>query len=510
MASTEWRSSVLERLHRLFVDPDRTHGIDHALEVENLVLGIVKEPEFMNCPLDMTVLRIAALLHDVGYAAAKSSWSSHKGEHICEGANIARDILTAMPRLSYDNQRMNQIRYLILNHDQTNYSFPIATRDGKVIDPIAQFKYDRELTAASEDRQTQIMLSILKDADARTSTGHAGADKTFSYSISRGLPAFSAGNPLNAWMWEESGVGNVRLASKRALLDASTHLGKALAWRGYEEAEGYIEVLCSRNGIPYEAELSAEDLRTTPLAPGDRSLRIVRITSWTEVVDILRRVKLHGDPSLFPYAASAIRNQVENRTVELNRLSPLSLYVLVGQLEIHAELRRCYLTKYALDPLDLSNIIEFEWKGDIYRLGPPIVERYNETHGLHRGEVWGLVDGLHRCFFARRAGLPRIRAIVINEIPDHFPLVPLPLSWEEVRGVEAVPHEVEKRSFRHASLDTFPDISWFSNVRPETDREARYFFYRDLSILVSSGIRQSPQELPLQPEEALTEDPHGE
>jgi len=487
-----WRTRVLGRLERIFAPSEQSHGLDHAIHVERMGLEIAKEPEFADIPLDMTVLRAAALLHDAGHAAAEPSWSSDRGEHIVAGARIAREILTAILPFAQDEKRLDQVCYLILNHDQTNYSFPIATRDGEVADPVSEERDVIRADNLAEEKKLQAMLAILNDADSRSSTGSTGAEKTLKYSVSRGVPGFASGNPLNAWMWEESAVGNVRLAAKRALLDACTAASRELAWQGYREAEEYIETFCKNNGVKYTAEMCREALRSTPPNPRDTSLEITRLEPWGRLASALQRVNLHGDALLFPYAAATI----ESRIVEINRLSPLSRYVLAGQVKLHEQLRGLFLAKYALDPLDLSGIIEFRWEGKTYRMGPPIVEVYQEEEGELKGEVWALVDGLHRCFFAKRSGLSNIRVVVIRQVPSHFPLVPLPVRWEDVTEVEDVPRETQKRKFRYPELRSFLDISWFSGAKPATDHDARYFFFRDLSPLASLGIRQSPPELP--------------
>lgn len=199
----------------------------------------------------------------------------------------------------------------------------------------------------------------------------------------------------------------------------------------------------------------------------------------------MKWTRLNGDPLQFPYADARIENQL----VDIDRLSPLSLYVVTDQLRLHEQLRTSYLTNYALDLLELSGIVHVRRGTDVFRIAPPIVEVYTETEGDINGEIWALVDGLHRCMLARKLGLACIRAVVIFNVPKRFPLVPLPLSWEEVGARADVPEPIAKRKFRYPSLGSFPEIPW-SSVKITKDNYL-YFFYRDLSPLGSSGIRRA-------------------
>jgi len=479
----------VEVAERIFSSANQAHGLKHALEVEQLALEIVREPEFASITLDVTVLSAAALLHDSGHTRATSSWSSDRVEHIEEGVHIAREALASVAPFDTDPDRLRQVCYLILHHDDTNYSFPIKTRCGTpAVSASLREQFEWLHVLSEEDKSIRAMLAILREADAVTATGAKGAERTLKYSLARGLPLFAAGNPLNAWMWEESAVGNVRLAAKRALLDAFTARGKDVAWKGYLEAEELIRALAEENGVTYEQEVHLSKLCGIARSPGDDDLHMNRLRSWEQLVDILRRVELKGDAGIHPYQEATI----ESKLVEIERLSPLAYYVLKSQLKAGKQLFRKFLTRYGLDPFDLSGIVEFTNGGTEYLLAPPIIEVYTEHKGRLAGkQIWALVDGLHRFVNARRDGYSRIRAVVISNIPEHLPLVPLPLRWEDVKIADNIPEETRKREFRFPDCDSLPDISWFSSApTPVTARDCRYFFYRDLSELGSSGIRK--------------------
>lgn len=477
---------VLETTERIFSSPDQAHGLEHALNVERLALEISQEPDFADISLDPIVLSAAALLHDAGHTRALPSWSSDRIEHIEESVDIAQEVLTAVPPFDTDPDKLRQVCYLIRHHDQTNYSFPVSTRDGKpAISILPQSQNGWPYILPAEQKSIGAMLAVLNEADAHTATGTEGAKRTLNYSLSRGIPLFAAGNPLNAWMWEESAVGNIRLAARRALLDAFTKRGREIAWQGYLEAEDVIKAITEENGVEYQREVHFADLRGVSRSYDDSGFRIDRVSSWGELVDVLRHIELQGDRNIHPYQEATI----ENKLVEIDCLSPLAYYALTSQLEIGKQLYQRFLTHYAVDPLDLSGTVRL-----INRerpIAPPIVEVYTEDRGPYRGkQIWALVDGLHRCLNAKQSGLSRIRAIVISNVPKHLPLVPLPLLWKDVEIIDQVPDNAKKRDFRFPGLESFPDISGFSSVQV-TAQSCPYFFYRDLSPLGSSGIRKA-------------------
>ncbi|MCL4390093.1 hypothetical protein M1345_01740 [Patescibacteria group bacterium] len=330
------------------------------------------------------------------------------------------------------------------------------------------------------DPRSKAMLAVIKEADSRLGTGADGAKRTFDFNLEQSLPLFARGDPLRAWMWGESIVGSVRLAAKRALLDARTATGKKIAWQGYLEAEELIRKECERNAVPYHPELGLETLELIEHEYFSDDLEITKVHPWEELEGALRRVKLNGDPTLFPYAAA----RIESKVLSIDEIAPLSLYALAGQIDLHEKLRKLFLANYALDFLDLSGTIEFRMGGKNFVISPPTVEVSGPD-----GNRCLLIDGLHRFLLTDKLGISRARTVVVSDVPDRFPLIPLPLRWEEVTIHEGVPPEMDKRRFRFPDLQSFPDISGFSQV-PVTEENCRYFFYRDYSPLGSSGIRE--------------------
>lgn len=475
---TPWRGVLIDSIQNYYPAHEKTHGLDHALGVEELCLKICQEPEYSHLSIDKDALSAAALLHDAGYSQKKENWSVDQREHVQEGMKIAQNLLGKIPIFSDDNYKMAQVLWLISNHDNTNYLFPIKGREGKPA--ISQRAVWESESGMSDSKEASAMLSILKEADGRLATDTKGAERTLRFNLGQGLPLFARGDPLRAWMWGESAIGSVRLAVKRAILDAKTAKGKEIVWEGYLKAEELVKNECERNGISYHPEPGVEGFRNLNGKEVSGYLEITRVHPWEELEGILRRVELKGDPSLFPYAGA----RIETSLLRTEEVSPLSLYALSGQVELHKKLRELFLANYALELLDLSGIIEFRTEDGDHLISPSLVEISKPD-----GNKALLVDGINRFSLAKELGIPKVRSIVVSEVPGHFPLVPLPLEWSDVKIVDEVPSLTEKRRFRFPDLDKFPDVSKFSKVEINKDI-FHYFFYRDLDILGSSGVRK--------------------
>jgi len=198
--------------------------------------------------------------------------------------------------------------------------------------------------------------------------------------------------------------------------------------------------------------------------------------TWGDLVERLRRSGTRGDPELKPYVSA----QISMESVRISDLVPLSKYVLSEQLEFITHLYQ-RLAPHGEDIFDLENGILWPDGKNELPITCPVVEEW-ENEGLL------LVDGLHRVWVARELGRIEMACAVIRHVD--VPLVPLPVTWEEVIvfPVGQKPAEEDKRTYRFsdsAALRTaMPSIA--SQV---TEKNFRYFLYRDLDELGSSGIR---------------------
>lgn len=474
---TPWREVLIEKAGYYYSHEDETHGIHHAKKVEQLTREISLEPEYSHLHIDYEVLNSAALLHDTGYSQERRGWREDKREHVVASMKIAENLLGHIPTFSDNPEKITQVSWLIFNHDNSNYLFPIKGRRGE---PAITRDLVRESEDSAIDANLLGALAILKEADSRSHTGTEGAKRVLHYNLNQKIPLFARGDPLRAWMWGESAVGSVRLAAKRALLDARTQRGKEIAKNGYLEVEDFIKRECKRNGVEYLPELDLSELDQINEKRLEDKLEIVKVHPWEELVGKLRQVHLTGDSTLFPYVSS----RIESHSLKVDGVYPLSFYALSGQIELTRKLRELFLATYALDLLDLSGTIQFRLNGEDHIISPPLVEISRSDNNVR-----SLVDGIHRFLLAKDIGARGVRSVVISEVPDHFPLLPLPLEWEEVKACDAVPEKSQKRRFRFPDLTSFPDISKFSDVEV-TEENYLYFFYRDFSDFGSSGIRK--------------------
>ena len=473
----QWVSSA-------FSGVDNHHGLAHAQEVEKYVIFICSHTDVDISKAEELVLRIAATVHDVGYAMYSLQWSPDRREHVKASLDFASGRLLTLPIFSDNPALLSIVCYLIARHDDINYQYPSLALKGKV-QPVELGEYaiylsEFEASLSREERERLLLLlNVLVVADGLTATGEAGAQRTFNYSSERGLPLIGRGNPLNAWCWEESALGNVRLAAKRAVLAAFSLESKRLAREEYSAMEHFVKILCAENNIPYCCET------LTNLGDSDISnfvFQLVSYADWESLESAMRKVELLGDRSLLPYFSAPIAP----RRCIISDLRPTSYYVLRSQIEQHRKLQTKLQSDYMLSLFDLIGMFQYKQNGDSFCISPPIVETYYEpTEGA---TVTAIVDGLHRLWLARELGLEEVWVIEVSNVPEKFPLVPLPLHWHDVRMVDSVPETSNKRRFRFPSIEDFPDISNLSQV-PVTSKNYRYFFYRDLASLGSSGIR---------------------
>lgn len=474
-------------VRKAFGNNDPHHGLGHALAVERNVFMLCDQPEVQVSNVEKLVLRSAALLHDIGYAAYEPNWSNDRREHVAIGLDLVFSQLRNTPIFAEHTDLIDYVVYLIAFHDDTNYQFPSAAHDGRVdtvdlgvySDTLAGFAAD---LAPQQRERLYWLLHLLREADAMAATNNEGARRTFDYSRSRDLPIFGPGDPLRAWRWDESAIGNVRLGAKRAVLDAISESGKTRARHSYQGAEAFVEQICALHNIPYTPE--CDPVETLPDSE-KRSFRLTAAFGWPDVVETLRGVVLLGDETLRPYKNATIAP----RKMEIDKLRPTAYYALKGQMRWHHTVVSALQERYALSLFDLSTTIECELDGTRFRMAPPLVETYHEP--TENRQVTAIVDGLHRVLLARQLGLQSMWVIDVSDIPPEYPLVPLPLDWEDVELCDTVPPTHAKRQFRFPELSDFPrDIGSISHV-PITQGNYLYFFYRDLSALGSEGVRSA-------------------
>jgi hypothetical protein len=213
------------------------------------------------------------------------------------------------------------------------------------------------------------------------------------------------------------------------------------------------------------------------------SAEILKKKNWAEFTADLRTVTLLGDQTVFPYQHA----EIESRLIHPDEVLPISKYVVESNLEMQRMLHQLLLKKHNLDTLDLggdhtSLVFSVAGEEGEWVLSPPIVEE-SPIDGKPI-----LLDGEHRFLMAKELNLP-VRVAWIRNVPAEFPVVALPIQWNEVKKYETVPPLSEKRVYRYPRLEDFPDISQFSKAHI-TPENFLYFFYRDLTPVCTSSVRK--------------------
>ncbi|MFC1646715.1 hypothetical protein ACFL1A_00380 [Patescibacteria group bacterium] len=213
-------------------------------------------------------------------------------------------------------------------------------------------------------------------------------------------------------------------------------------------------------------------------------IKIYSTRTWEDMVQDLRRVSLNGDPTLLPY----IEAKISTKIVNPSDIRPLALYALKSKINLQRRLRRIFIDEHNIDTLDQDGNkpdFTFSIKGEkgLWTMAPPIVEVSKID-----GNIPILLDGEHR-FQMARLERSTVRVIWIEDVSRRYPVVGKPAQWDEVKIYKEVPKLLKKRHFRFNDLSEFPNVSSYSSVKVDKDN-FRYFFYRNLNSICTSGIRE--------------------
>lgn len=90
-----WHGSIIETIQKRFdSSPFSLFGVDHALDVERIVLRLFKESQYSSISKKGKLcVRVVALPHDIEFSIWQESWSASGSEHIEAGEWLAREIL---------------------------------------------------------------------------------------------------------------------------------------------------------------------------------------------------------------------------------------------------------------------------------------------------------------------------------------------------------------------------------------------------------------------------------
>ncbi|HEX6798318.1 MAG TPA: HD domain-containing protein [Ktedonobacterales bacterium] len=414
-------AQVRALLRRAYTQPDAFHGPQHAEEVLRLAEEIARRMPGELRPAECLIVSAAALLHDVGYTAYQPDWAPNRSEHVAASIAFAQRQLTEIAPFAAHPPLIAAVSFLIGYHDDTSYKFPSFVWDGRVgsIDLgwyAAQLAAFEVSLSAPQRERLRLLLAILREADALTAAGEAGAARSFQYAIHRGLPIFARGNPLNAWCWEESAAGNTRLAAKRALIDAFTPEGRRTAWESYRATEAYLRGICTEHGMPYVPEtivaVGADDPSAISAAAGmEAALELISYAGWGARERAIRDAAFADSPAAQPSAAAGMT--VRHLPLDLlpdvlqavDREGPQTAALVA----LHARL----LSEYALSLFDLAGVVEYRLNGSVMRAMPPIVERHPASLTSNRNTLV-IRDGAATIALARKLGVPAVWVVDVD------------------------------------------------------------------------------------------------
>lgn len=111
---------IKEEVKKAFDDSKGSHDWEHTERVYNLCMHIGKKED-----ADMEILRLAAILHDIG--RAHQDKSEGKICHAKKGAEIARDLLK-----KYDYDKIDEVVHCVECHRFRNEKIP-ESKEAKIV-----------------------------------------------------------------------------------------------------------------------------------------------------------------------------------------------------------------------------------------------------------------------------------------------------------------------------------------------------------------------------------------
>lgn len=482
-SSQDPRATLFESIENLRLNNDAASSLPHALAIEAGVCGILEDTNHCRTvALDQTVLTSAALLHGVMPSYVDASASPSIGQ---EGVAALTEAESLLRGLSFiDPAQVELIMTLLVHCEDTVLRFPDR-------------RLPRQTTTASArryplDTRKGEYLKVLAEADAIAHLSSDYLDQAIARWAAAGVPWVSTEQRLQPTVaWHESIAGNIRLISKRAVLDSTTARSREFALWAYETGEELIRSHCRYIDVDYCPELCPPSMQGDSMARmRDRSfdLEIVEYLDAQELGSILHTVALMGDRSLFPYRDATV-GLVPMRQADL---VPIATYMLNERLAATLELFDAFMSRFCFGLFDLAGLMKFRYNSsDIQVIAPPVVETHNGAVSGDSGNVNMLVDGLHRFVTAKRVGLDQVRVLQTGEVP--YPLIALPVAWDSVVEYHEPPPPDLKRIYRFRRLADVPeDVARLTNWAIN-EGNCMYFFYRDLESLGSKGHR-SPHD----------------
>jgi hypothetical protein len=171
--------------------------------------------------------------------------------------------------------------------------------------------------------------------------------------------------------------------------------------------------------------------------PWGSKVNILSIESFSagHLLSKLRQTRLRGFDGAQPYANASLELV---HGFDTSLLAPAQNYVLTGGVDKILALRAALLPR-DVDILSLDggvHVVTSDDPAERIPVIPPIVEESRERDGR---AILLINDGMHRCYAARRLGLP-ISAVVVRDVPSEYPYYAYPLDggWSGVSAVASL------------------------------------------------------------------------
>lgn len=417
---------------------DATHGKDHGFKTDQMILGILNEPEYQGkfSEEEVALIRTAGLGHDIGRKFKRANWSGTEEEHPYESAKALLEVLPTIDWFKDSRERVLTVALLVYNHDNTNFTFCSWERDkaqqremgipfpgNEPLTPGRVYQIPglhEDVTEILNSDKFLMMLQVLQEADGLL----GNVERTLAFAKTKpNVPLFHTNNgikDIGSLTWQYSGVASAVLAMNRALLDSHTKTGQKKARQMFKDGCDLLQA--ESVGSNQIGDLLGDDEisyilqsrhKKRWLKPDDNYFRISRVISLENVSPYVRQILLED----------RVRG-LTSRLVSLADINQDELWYdqcVIGTPDTKAvrSIRNQILRDYAIDPLTENyGVLEVETvcpklqrsQSDSQIIMPPILAAH---HGINHPPYFP-VSGNDWIQLAYELGKEQIRVLMIK------------------------------------------------------------------------------------------------
>lgn len=191
-------------------------------------------------------------------------------------------------------------------------------------------------------------------------------------------------------------------------------------------------------------------------------MKITKLFTVEETVDLLRRVSLRGNKSALPYKNARIRLQ----KLSVIYLTPCQYHVYPYALARVASIKRNPYTAEIFDNAKVGSVEMENDDGVRFIHMPPIVEQINDNYN----DLLVIADGTHRLYYSIIRGYKYEYCWLIENVNPRYPYYAKPIrgGWASINIYDQLPDNFIKRDYVKNHKKLYRNYNGvFTNIQPE-------------------------------------------